>query len=148
MLDQLLAVEFAQPPNPKVVGHPLRAAAPWTAERKRWWYAPGGSLPGLRSEPPSQLRRLFPWPESIPRSAHDGPWLSVACVPRASSMYASLGALMRIIEPSIPIGSALSCVIYVAYGYVAVRRPRRAPLAVPNPMCQRSGARVCQSVTC
>lgn len=82
LLEETFALEFTQAPNPQVVPGPLLAAAPRTAKRKRRWYARGGFLPGLRSEPPSQLRRLFPWPESSLASAHDGSWLSRAFVSR------------------------------------------------------------------
>jgi len=61
LLDEVLALELTQPPSPEVVNSPLLAAASRTAHRECRWYAPGGFLPGLRSEPPSQLRRLFPW---------------------------------------------------------------------------------------
>ncbi len=61
LLDEVLALELTQPPSPEVVSSPLLAAASRTAHRECRWYAPGGFLPGLRSEPPSQLRRLFPW---------------------------------------------------------------------------------------
>src|SRR5260370_39940191 len=80
--NQVFAIEFTKAPDAAAVRAPLITAAMWTAIFRPRWYAPGGSLPGLRSEPASQLRRLFPCLESSPRcSAHDGPLLSAATAP-------------------------------------------------------------------
>src|SRR5260370_16369099 len=82
LLNQVFAIEFTKAPDAAAVRAPLITAAMWTAIFRPRWYAPGGSLPGLRSEPASQLRRLFPCLESIPRcSAHDGPLLARATQP-------------------------------------------------------------------
>src|SRR5258708_40179338 len=78
-LNQVFAIEFTKAPDAAAVRVRLITAAMWTAIFRPRWYAPGGSLPGLRSEPASQLRRLFPCLESSPRcSAHDGPLIPIA----------------------------------------------------------------------
>jgi hypothetical protein len=62
---KVFAIEFTKPPDATVVRPPLTAAASRTAVLRLRWYAPGGCLPGLRSEPGKPAPEAFSLPRSL-----------------------------------------------------------------------------------